>query len=391
MKNLLILFFILILLLCYGLILTGDANAHSSQHSSISIIVYDAGETLGLLSITPFLEVENISVQWIPLTPWTLRLLEKENRAFVKPPKGLEIMNHLDDRQNAGEINYWLNLIIEQKPALVILGLVSRIQEQLACELRNRGIYTIGFYDGFDKTDRSSINWKVSRQVDEVWVPTKVIKHNLNNLGLKSVKVMGQPSLESWYRLAKEIRPDSLYKRLQISIDKKILIFAGQYGEGYKEILDAFMKVALEELKKREDLYLVLSPHPKTLGELECAVAQKCNHPRVLTAPKEVSTAELAAICKVMITWKSTVGVQATFMGKPVIYFNFNLDDYRNNLIDQGIAQVATPKTFGGVLQTFLDQHSDQSSNRHRLTKLGYIVDSDRKIASEILKRIRKH
>jgi|GEM_PF-7048805 len=392
MKYLRVSFFLEVtLLLLIGSMLINDASASSAQLRTIFIFVYDAGETIGLLPITPLLEAENVAVQWVPLTPWSLRILLRENQSVVKPPEDLDKMAHVKDRQLDGEIAYWLNLATERKPDLIILGLVSRIQEQLAEELGKHGMSTVGFYDGFDPTDRNSIIWRVSKQVREIWVPSRAIKRNLNHLGLNSVKVMGQPSLESWYQTAMEIKPDSLLSRLKIPPSKKIVIFAGQYGEGYTDILEAFLKAAVSELNGREELYLVLSPHPKTTGEAEQDAMKKHGHPRISILPKEMSTAEVAAICAAMITWRSTVGVQATFMGKPVIYFNFNLNDYRNDLIDEGIAQAATPKTFSVALQLALTQQSDASVNRNRLAKLGYIIDADQKIAFEIIKHVHKH
>lgn len=367
----------------------GSTSSSTSHQPKVLIFVYDAGETLGLLPIAPLLETKKIDLRWVPLTPWSARVLEQEHKPYVKPPADLDQMPHLKDRENEVDIDFWSKLIVEEKPNLVIIGLVSRIQEQLARKLRTAGIQTVGFYDAFDPTTRDTIVWRVASQMDTVWVPTETIERNLNDLGVRNVKVMGQPSVETWYRLAAKVNSASLYARLHIPAGKRILLFAGQYGEGYVEILEAFLRSALIELDRQDDLYLVLSYHPKTSGELEQAAIQKHSHPRLMLMPQGMSTAELATVSSAIITWRSTVGVQAAFLGKPVIYFNFNANDYTNNLIEKGLAFASTPETFDAALQQALTRRKDSLANRKSLVKLGYVIDADRKIASEIVRLVR--
>lgn len=370
--------------------LVAHADSSTTRRPKVLIFVYDAGETLGLLPIAPLLEAEKIDVRWVPLTPWSLRLLKQENKSYVEPPADLDNMSHVKDREAEMGSDFWARLVAEEKPDLAIVGLVSRAQEQLARGLKARDIRTVGFYDAFDPTIRDAVVWRVARQVDTVWVPTGAIKSNLNELGLRKVKVMGQPALETWYRLAATVKPASLYARMQIPPDKKILLFAGQYGEGYAEILEAFLRAALVELNRRQDLYLVLSYHPKTTGKLEQEAIQKHPHPRLMLMPQGMNTAELATASSAVITWRSTVGIQAAFLGKPVLYFNFNLRDYTNDLIEKGLALASTPTTFGEALYQALTRRNDSLASRKHLVGLGYVIDADQKIASEIVRLIRE-
>jgi predicted glycosyltransferase len=369
-------------------ILANTARGDAAVPRTVSIFVYDAGETLGLLPVAPLLEARNIRAQWIPLTPWALQILEREPVSLVRPSEEFQQMPHVKDRLALSDVSYLLRLMAERKPDLAILGLVSGIQELLARELKKLGIRTVGFYDAFDTTDRDSIIWRVARQLDEVWVPTKKIKYNLDSLGLKRVKVLGQPSLETWRRLESKVSLSSLYEQLRIPPGKQILVFAGQYGDGYVEILEAFLRAAKSVLDEQEDLYIVLSPHPKTGGEAERAALLKYGHQRFIVARQGVTTAELAVASSVVITWRSTVGIQAAFLGKPVIYFNFNVRDYRNDLIEEGIAQATTPSTFSMALRTTLARQSNASNHQRKLSELGYIINSDQRIASEVIKLI---
>ncbi|MEO6392673.1 MAG: hypothetical protein ABIP75_12565 [Pyrinomonadaceae bacterium] len=366
------------------------ANAETLREPApprlVLIFVYDAGETLGLLPVASLLAQRNIRVRWAPLTPWAAQILAHEFADMIPLPEGLNQMPHVKDRGTSGDATYWMRLAEDQKPDLVITGMVSGIQEELAKELKTAGVRTVGFYDSFDTTERDSIMWRIASRVDRVWVPTKKIKDDLNELGIKSVKALGQPTLEIWSRIASSTKPDTVFARLGIPANKAIIVFAGQYGDGYNEILAAFVKAAQAELDQREDLYLVLSPHPKTNGDAECAVLAQYNEPRMMVMPVGISTADLAIVSRAVVTWRSTVGTQAAFLGKPVIYFNFAVADYRNDLIEHGLAQAATPETFGAALRKAF---ATRSVDRRRLLALGYVVNSDQKIADEVRRLIK--
>jgi len=107
----------------------------------------------------------------------------------------------------------------------------------------------------------------------------------------------------------------------------------------------------------------------------------------MMAAPR-LTTAELASTATVVVTWMSTVGIQTVFMGKPVIYYNFSTDAFSNDLIAKGIARLATPNNFSMVLKETLAKKTDASFLRQKLIDNGYVIDSDKKIVSEILKRL---
>jgi UDP-N-acetylglucosamine 2-epimerase len=263
---------------------------------------------------------------------------------------------------------------------------VSRIQEQLADTLRAFNVATRGFYDSFEQTRRGTIVLQVSAKVDEVWVPNEQIRGNLITLGIDRVRVVGQPSLESWLRLSQKTVSQEIYLRQGIGQHQKVIVFAGQYGDGYKEVVQSFLAQANKETLADENLTVVVSPHPRTSGELERKLIDNIDNDRLLLAVADLTTAELAAIASVVITWTSTVGVQAAFMGKPVIYYSPKSDGFRNDLIENDIAKKATPDTFPRVLrETFLDRING-AAMRNRLKLMGYGIDASDAIAEEICK-----
>jgi hypothetical protein len=356
----------------------------------VPVVTYDAGETLGLLPTTPLLKEYGVEVIWVPLTPWTQRLLESAKQSRVVPlPDNIHEMPHLSDRFNIGKIDYWLKQILTEHPKLVILGLVSNLQEQLAIQCKEMGIPTVGFYDSFDPASADSIVFQVARAVNEVWVPTESVKVSLRALGIKSVLVLGQPSVETWIRTATEMNPADVLRRQGISPQRRVILYAGQYGEGYKEILSSFAFQVQKETASNSNLTVVFSPHPRTDGEMERKVIADLPHSnRFMMAAPGLTTAELASIAAVVVTWTSTVGVQAVFIGKPVIYYHFSTDAFSNDLIAKGIARLATPHNFSMILKEMLAKKADASFLRQKLLDNGYVIDSDKKIVHEILKRL---
>src|SRR5262245_50745968 len=81
------------------------AGSLEAPMSYVHIVVYDAGETLGLLPVVPVLRKRGIKVIWAPLTPWSKKILERERQYFIEPPDNLSEAAHLKDRSNEGEID----------------------------------------------------------------------------------------------------------------------------------------------------------------------------------------------------------------------------------------------------------------------------------------------
>ncbi len=360
-------------------------------HNRIHVVVYDAGETLGILPTIPILNAHGVEVIWVPLTPWTRSLLENANQPHVISfPDKIDEMPHLSDRFNVGKIDYWLKQMVVEKPQLVIFGIASKIQEQLATRFKELGIPTVGFYDSFDPASANSIVVKVARVVDEVWVPTEAIKESLRALGIEPVLVLGQPSVENWIRTANEINPADIFRRQGVSPQQTVVLFAGQYGEGYKEILHSFAFEMHKEAASNPNLTVIFSPHPRSDGQVERDIIARFPSSQFMMAASGLTTVELASIAAIVVTWRSTVGIQAAFIGKPVIYYNFTTDEFSNDLITKGLARLAVPDNFPVVLKEMLAQKTDPSLLRQALEKNGYIIGSDKIIAQEILKRLER-
>jgi hypothetical protein len=191
-------------------------------------------------------------------------------------------------------------------------------------------------------------------------------------------------------------------RRTRVPIVREALTFAGQYGEGYEDVLDSFLGAVTPVLAADTCLILVLSPHPRTGGEVEeralaamrdAEAGRASGDPgqpgpatagRVVMAAPDLSTMELATASDVIVTWTSTVGTQAAFMGKEVIYFS-PPEGFDTHLMDLGAASVADAETLPGVLNRALEDPASPEAIREALVAGGYVVDADRVMAERIL------
>ncbi len=352
----------------------------------VSIVSYDAGETLGLLPVADRLAEARIQVDWLPLTPWSRDLLKGEGVHHAALPEAIEVMPHLEDRRLESTVEPWIARLHDTGPDLVILGMVSEAQRQIAVASREARLPVVGFYDSFDPPAPDSIALILARAVDEIWAPSAAVFDALESRGFENVWLSGQPSVEAWYRLAQEVEPAHIRAIQKIPEQSSYALFAGQYGDGYEAVFRSFVDQFTKLLADNPKLMLVISHHPRTAGSLERTVVDELAESRIMMAVAGLSTAELATSAAVVATWRSTVGIQAAFIGKPVIYYGLESDgSYSNELIESGAAQLTTPRTIRTAVSEALESTGTLEASRRRLSQFGYVVDSDQRIADRVV------
>jgi len=383
----------------------------------VAFVTYDAGETLALLPVAEELRASDTEVRWIPLTPWSADLLADHGEPFLPLPETATGSPHLEDRWGRADTGYWEAEIARIPPAVAVSGMVSTVQGDLASRLREQGLVTVGYHDGFQPPGGEAISVQVSESFEEIWVPTEAVREGFRGLGLETA-VVGQPSLESWRRAAEDVDPHAVRGRQGLEDGDRVLLFAGQYGPGYEETLLSFLETMKVPLAADPGLILVLSPHPRTEGSLErealvemgwgsvteperpegpasggaaegSAEAAGDANPRAVMLAEGLSTMEAAVIADAVLTRASTVGTQAAFMGKEVVYFT-PPSTFQSDLVDQGTAAQADPSTLGAILSRILERPRSPEVIRQALESGGYVVDADRVVAERIQEVIRR-
>ncbi|MBT8397417.1 MAG: hypothetical protein KJN92_10640, partial [Gemmatimonadetes bacterium] len=272
----------------------GRPPDQSSEPSpaSVAFAVYDAGETLALLPVASRLRPANIDIRWVPLTPWAADLLEANGQAYHPLPDDIQDMPYVDgSRTDSADISYWVEGLLEDPPDLVVSGMVSTVQGQVGAELREARIVTRGYHDGFQPPDSTSISAQVAGAFAAIWVPTARVQEGYRTLGIEAV-VAGQPSLEAWRRAATEVDAAEVRQIQGVGTGSSVLLFAGQYGEGYEEALAAFLSSVRGSLSADSNLLLILSHHPRTDGTLERRALEEAAISRAVMALEGIPTME---------------------------------------------------------------------------------------------------
>ena len=367
---------------------SGGSSSQATSRPRVALVVYDAGETLALLPVVDRLASTEIQVEWVPLTPWAASLLAANGRSFLPLPEGIEEMPHVLSREGGQEPSVWIDAFTRSKPDLAILGMVSEAQRRIGAHLRELGVPTRGIYDGFQPPDETSIGLRAAQFVDEVWVSTARVRDGFAALGMETV-VSGQPTLESWRRVAEETDAQTVRRTQGVRSHQRVLLFAGQYGPGYEEVLGSFLEAMRDLLVADSSLFLILSHHPRTDGQVERrALSRTFSEPtlagRAAMMAEGLTTAQMATAAEVVLTWTSTVGVQAAFMGKQVIYYS-PPETFDSYLIDEGAAMLAEEESLEPLLRSALAHPPSPGEIRERLVSAGYVVDADEVVADLIL------
>ncbi len=88
----------------------------------------------------------------------------------------------------------------------------------------------------------------------------------------------------------RNVDTEDLHIKQGIDQSSKVLLFAGQYGDGYAALFESFISQAHQVVQKYDPVNIVISPHPRTDGSLENAQIEAIGHDRIRMAIGGLST-----------------------------------------------------------------------------------------------------
>ena len=255
-----------------------------------------------------------------------------------------------------------IGLILKKyAPKTIMTGVVSKIQNQIANAFKGNA-HIIGVYDSFSKLKQRHITNTFVNDVDEIWIPSTLQIESFKRAGFHNIHAIGHPSVKEWSSVLNNIEKKKLKNIYKLENDKKILAYIGGYGIDYERGLDFFF----DSISKRDDINVIISLHPKSNGAIERRMKKKYPFLKIIIASKRTSTIEISAISDLIISQNSSVGVQALYQNKDVIYFHIN-KHYKNIAIEQGLAHQFHLKH---ELNYYLNNY-ELNSNKFNLRKLG--------------------
>jgi hypothetical protein len=242
------------------------------------------------------------------------------------------------------------------QPRIILTGMACAAQAQLINAF-DRNALPIAFYDNVEDPRGKSYLRPFMEEIRlkapfTFFLPSerteRLFRSYLDDLrappGIR-LAVTGNPALAAWDRAFAGTDPHLLRAALAIPAGRKVLVFAGGYEPDYA---DSF-RIFIQGIKGRPDLQALVVPHPKTDGLIEEAIIRSEAAGNVqLLKPADLSPRQaalctmpaLAMLADLVVCSQSSVGLQARYLGKPVLYVA-DPRSYRNFLIEDGLAAIA--------------------------------------------------
>lgn len=334
----------------------------------ILFLCCDMGETNALIPVMQELQLKKEDFKILAMGAAISKLNKSE---FKLSDKVIELKEPVDTVKNrAKSLENISKAVQDLNPTLVVSGAASKAQEQLIEAL---GAKSIVYLDNFNyaMTNPSFETVKgVAGVGKKIITASDIVKEQISScidLTGKKVKSLGRPSLESWVDQVQKTNKAEVVHKVKFDGEKPIVTIIGGYGPRYDEGVNEAYKQATKELVAAE--YQVHMQH----------------HPNVVEN-QPLTTIEAVGMADYVVCYDSTVGFEALFAGKKVVYLQpENVEPYDNIAIEKGLA--AKVKTNEDLLEA-LKMSSKEKKDPYQV--LGVKRESTEAIASYILKKAHK-
>ena len=338
--KLMTIFYIITIFSSCNLIKNDFPKKVSSEENHIDFVFafFDAGETLSLLPVIQKMEKENISYKILPLGKGAMNALQKEkfNNNVVNIQSKCSnsfLLGESTNREKVMNIKTLKEVANCYHAKTVVTGMVSRYQSQLMEIFKNNSqSQLIGYFDGFAESEQNIIN-PFLNSLNKIFVPSINILEYFKDkkFPTENINLVGQPALDKFISDSSKVNINVVKSKLNIKVDKNIVTFIGGYGQEYQDVFKNFVPIC----KGLMNTVCIVGVHPAVHGDFEEKIIKEYNADNFLINRKEISTVSLVKISNVLISQRSTVGIQALFIGVPSIYFDIENSRYTNIAIQQ--------------------------------------------------------
>lgn len=363
--------------------LLGKKAKEVSREAKVLFLLFDAGETKALEPVMKELEATSFAFQVLAFgTAWELM---KHSPHTINIHQLLGISTDVDQRQwdrtralETRDINKLCSIL---SPDVVLSGAVSEIQRQVIVGLKQKGADIILFYDSFAPIQNFDFTPDLLKYSDIVLVPSKNVADSIQALSPNvKIDIVGQPIIEQWNEENERLDKEKVKQQLRLDSDEPLLVYVCGYGEGYQESFTSFVQA----IRFVDHLNICIALHPKMDGQFEREILDNFDCNNILWAPPELETSHLVGLADLVITWRSTVGVQAAFLGKPVIYLDHPGSTYSSLAIEKGWAiQIFDSNE---LLKLLIEFEKAVISSNQRFEESGIPIQSKQLILKKLLK-----
>lgn len=234
-----------------------------------------------------------------------------------------------------------LHKILALDPQVVISGMASAWQAQILNAAHAKGAKTVAFYDNMNGpvTEQKYVG-PFTSTIDKDAIGTWLVPGEAFTVGFKgNVKALGQPVLEQWDTVFQS--PDAKIKdKLGMKNGQKLILFAGGNDVTYPQYLEEMMTA----VKDREDLFLVITPHPARKDGIEDTLFARLGNPRNIRVERGIKTIDITPFASVFAAHKSSMGAHALSHGLPVLFVGPKADYASLVVVGDGLGVVAENK-----------------------------------------------
>jgi hypothetical protein len=304
-------------------------------------VLFDAGETNALLPV-----IEKVQQEKREFRIWTAgtatELLRKKPELASKCQ---EIDYKIDKswpREKPLDPERVSVLCHECASQKVITGVASEIQAQILQAYQGKAA-TFAYWDNFNPQGAGPYftqAHKVQKLAEKLLVPSRDVASDFSE---KKVLVVGQPTLEQWTRELALI--DEAFLKEKYKLKEEVITYIGGYGPEYEKAAKLFVRCVKESGFSGQ---VIMQIHPKSDGAFEREI---CKGETFLFLP--LSTLEAVKLADAVVTYNSTVGFQALFAKKRVLFVIPEEDPFTNLAIEKGFApKISAPKAFLSAFKT---------------------------------------
>lgn len=168
--------------------------------------------------------------------------------------------------------------------------------------------------------------------------------------------------------------PDAKIKeKLGMKDEQRLILFAGGNDVTYPQYLEEMMT----SVKGREDLFLVITPHPSRKDGIEDTLFAQLGNPGNIRVERDVKTIDIAPFASVFAAHKSSMGAHALSHGLPVLFVGPKADYASLVVVGDGLGVVA--ETQDEVVQSI--EALLKAEQKPSLAKLGVPENASQAIA----------
>jgi len=264
--------------------------------------------------------------------------------------------------------------ILELEPEVIISGMASAWQAQVLNLAHVQGAKTVAFYDNMNGpvTEQSYVGPFLST-IQEGAVGTWLVPGDAFKVGFQGdVQALGQPVLEQW-DAAFEAPKSETKAKFGVNPNQKLVLFAGGNDATYPQYLEEMMTA----VQGREDLFLVITPHPARKDGAEDTLLAKLGNPSNIRVEREIKTVDISPFASVFAAHKSSMGAHALSHGLPVLFVGPKAEYESLVVVGDGLGVVAeNSQEVKGVIDALL-----KSEQKPSLEKLGVPGNASQAIA----------